>query len=87
MGPVDLLPFREEIIALISALNVGVMVKKSQFLWGSYSLNDWQENLFFDWISGTTEWKKSLNIFAIVVDSALHFPLLRKDEGISQFLL
>ena len=31
--------------------------------------------------------KKSLNIFAIVVDSVMDFAFLRIDEGISRFLL
>ena len=31
--------------------------------------------------------EKSLNKFAIVVNSVMHFPLLRIDEGIPLFLL
>ena len=31
--------------------------------------------------------QKSLNIFAIVIDSVMYFPLLRKDEEILLFLL
>ena len=80
LGPVDLLLFREEIIASVLALNVEVewiIVLRRKIL----------ENLIFDWIAGATKWKKSLNIFAVVVDSVMHFPLLRIDQGVSLFLL
>ena len=68
--------FRGQIIASISAFDVGVIVKEPQFFEGRYALHDLQENLIFDWIAGATEWKKSLNIFTIVVNSVMYFPLL-----------
>ena len=45
------------------------------------------KNLIFDWIAGETDWKNPLNIFAIVADSVIHFPLLRIGEEIWVFLL